>query len=343
MEIKQLEYFLAVSEHGSFSKAAVLLSVAQPVLSRHVRTLEEELGTELFYRNGRGVETTEAGKMLLGHAQAILASAGQIAGEIESLCASPRGRLALGIPPTASSILTLPLVRRIRSTFPRVKLKIQEGYSGHVLEWLSTGRIDVAILYNAPKTSTLLTQPLIEEELYLIGPGDSPEARWDGPISGERLARLPLILPSNPHGLRRLVDSALATIDVEPNVECEIDSFGSSLELVEQGEGYTILPYASVRRQVRAGRLSATSIVEPRVTRQLVLATSMQRPMTAVTRTLARTVADLVRELMSGGVWMPERKPPAELLGRLPEAGCPGLPQQASRVPDSAVQKAEIG
>ena len=71
---------------------------------------------------------------------------------------SPSGKLILGLPPTAGAILSVPLIQRFRETYPRVKLKVQEGYSGHVLEWLSTGRIDVAVLYDAPKTSTLLTQ-----------------------------------------------------------------------------------------------------------------------------------------------------------------------------------------
>lgn len=307
MEIRQLEYFLMVAELGSFSKAAVRLSVAQPVLSRHVRTLEEELGSELFYRNGRGVVETEVGKMLREHAQTILSTAGRITGEIEAMRASPGGRLVLGLPPTASTILALPLVKRIRETFPNVQLKIQEGFSGHVLEWLSTGRVDVAILYDAPRTSTLVTQPLIEEELYLICPPDAPEAKLDRPVTVKELAGLPMVLPSNPHGLRRLVDVQFAKAGIEPDVSCEIDSFASALELVEEGQGYNILPYASVRKLARAGRIAVASIDEPKITRQLVLATSTQRPLTPVTRTLAKVVTDLVKELVTSGVWAPEK------------------------------------
>lgn len=307
MEIRQLEYFLAVAELGSFSKAAVRLSVAQPVLSRHVRTLEEEFGAELFYRNGRGVVETEIGAMVSEHARTIVATAGRIKGDMEAMQASPGGRLVLGLPPTASVILALPLVKRIREAFPNVQLKLQEGYSGHVLEWLSTGRVDVAILYDAPRTSTLVTQPLLEEELDLICPFDAPEARRGHPVSLAEVAELPLILPSSPHGLRRLVEAQFAKAGVEPNVTCEIESFASTLQLIEQGQGYTILPYASVREPVREGKLSVASIASPRLTRHLVLATSTQRPMTKVARTLANTVTDLVKELVSTGVWAPRK------------------------------------
>ena len=305
MEIKQLKYFLAVTELGTFSKAAVVLSVAQPVLSRQIRSLEEELGAELLYRNGRGIVVTEAGKLLVDRARLILGEASAIATDIDALRASPSGKLILGLPPTASAILSVPLIERFRESFPRVKLKVQEGYSGHVLEWLSTGRIDVAVLYDAPKTSTLLTQPLIEEELLLIGPANTPAELREKPIQGVMLGELPLILPSHPHGLRLLVETLLGRIKVIPEVECEIDSLSATLDLVERGIGYGILPYASVIKQVRAGSLVVMQIVEPRMSRQLVLATSTQLPTTNATRSLARTVKELVRDLVAEGTWIP--------------------------------------
>ena len=182
---------------------------------------------------------------------------------------------------------------------------MQEGYSGHVLEWLSTGRIDVAVLYDAPKTSTVLTQPLIEEELLLIGPANTPVSLREKPIQGSMLGELPLILPSHPHGLRVLVETLLGRIKVIPELECEIDSLSATLDLVERGVGYGILPYASVIKQVRAGTLVVMPIVEAGMSRQLVLATSTQLPTTIATRSLARTVKELVRDLVAEGIWMP--------------------------------------
>ncbi len=309
MEIKQLKYFMAVTELGSFSKAAVVLSIAQPVLSRHIRSLEEELNIELLYRNGRGIVVTEAGQILLDRARSILGEASAITSDIDSIRGSPGGKLILGLPPTAGAILSVPLIQRFRETFPRVKLKVQEGYSGHVLEWLSTGRIDVAVLYDAPKTSTLLTQPLIEEELLLIGSASTPASLREKPNPASVLGELPLILPSHPHGLRVLVETILGKIKVIPEVEYEIDSLSATLDLVERDVGYAILPYASVIRRVQSGNLVCMPIVKPRMSRQLVLATSTQRPTTIATRSLARTVKDLVRDLVAEGVWMPHVDP----------------------------------
>lgn len=305
MELKQLKYLLSVSELGSFSKAAVVLSVAQPVLSRQIRSLEEELGVELLYRNGRGIVVSDAGQIVVDHARSIVGAVQSISADIDTLRSEPSGKISIGMPPTAGSVLTAPLIQRFHEEYPRIKLKVQEGYSGHVLEWLSTGRIDVAILYNAPKTSTLLTQPLIEEELLLIGPGRHPDMMLNGPVEGARLAEMPLILPSHPHGLRVLVESLLGPQRVYPNVEYEVDSLSAVVNMVEQGIGYTILPYAAVSGRVESGDLTANSIVEPRMTRHLVLATSTQRPVTNATRTLARMVTQLVRDLVKDSVWVP--------------------------------------
>ena len=100
MELKQLDYFLGVAESGSFSKAAIRLSVAQPILSRQIKLLESELGVELLYRNGRGVVVSEAGKVLETYARSVVGLVEKAQSEIGSLKAEPRGRVAIAMPPS---------------------------------------------------------------------------------------------------------------------------------------------------------------------------------------------------------------------------------------------------
>ena len=306
MELKQLKYFLAVVEHGGFSKAAVVLSVAQPVLSRQIRCLEEELGSDLLYRNGRGIMVTDAGERLVEHARSIVGTEMVIRADIDALRTNPTGKLAIGLPPTVAPVLSAPLITRFRESYPQIKLRVQEGFNGHVLEWLSKGRIDVAVLYNAPQTSTLMTEPLIEEELLLIGPRKTPEALRSGVVTPATLGALPMILPSHPHGIRVLVDAMMNQHHLTPEIECEIDSLSTTLQLVEQGVGYTILPYASVIGRINAGQVVAMRLAGRSLVRQLVLATSTQRPTTLATRSLAKAVTQLVRDLVNEGVWMPK-------------------------------------
>ncbi|MEO8007745.1 MAG: LysR substrate-binding domain-containing protein [Betaproteobacteria bacterium] len=307
MELRQLEYFIAIAETGAFSRAAVRLSVGQPVLSRQMKALEQELGIELYHRTGRGIVLSEAGKILEQHARGVLETTAGARRALSALGSAPAGRVIIGMPPSVGAVLTASLVRQFRAEFPKVSLGVMEGFSGHVLEWLTTGRIDVAVLYNAPRTSALVTEPLLTDELFLLGPVGDPAGAGNGSVAASQLARIPLILPSRPHGLRVLVDDFLSGIGVEPNVQVEIDAMPSTLSLVEGGIGYTILSYSSAHNLIEAGRIRKWSIVEPTMTRSLVVATSTQRPVTKAARALVGFVRKQVDALVEEGRWAPRR------------------------------------
>ena len=307
MELRQLEYFIAIAEAGSFSRAAVRLSIAQPILSRQIKALEQELGAEFYYRTGRGIVLTEAGRLFEQHARGVLETTAGAKRAISALGSVPSGRVVIGMPPSVGAVLTAPIVKLFRAEFPRISLGVMEGFSGHVLEWLTTGRIDVAVLYNAPRSSVLVTEPLLSDELFLLGPANDPARAGSGPIKATRLAELPLILPSRPHGLRVLVDEFLSTIGVTPNVQVEIDAMQSTLSLVESGIGYTVLSYSCVHPLIEVGRIRAWSIVEPSMTRSLVVATATQRPLTKAARALVGFVRKQVDALVAEGRWTPKR------------------------------------
>ncbi|MCW5619588.1 MAG: LysR family transcriptional regulator [Burkholderiales bacterium] len=305
MELRQLEYFIAIAETGAFSRAALRLSVGQPILSRQIRALEQELGTELYYRTGRGIVLTEAGKILEQHARGVLETTAGAKRAIGALGSAPTGKVTIGMPPSVGAVLTAPIVHQFRAQFPRVSLGVMEGFSGHVLEWLTTGRIDVAVLYNAPRVSTLIADALVTDELFLLGPAADPAGVGGEQVVGARLAEIPLILPSRPHGLRVLVDDFLARAGLSPNVQVEIDAMASTLSLVENGIGYTVLSYSCVHPLIEAARIRKWSIVEPTMTRTLVVATSTQRPVTKAARALVGFVRRHVDALVTAGRWNP--------------------------------------
>jgi LysR family nitrogen assimilation transcriptional regulator len=307
MELRQLEYFIAIAETGAFSRAALRLSVGQPILSRQIKALEQELGTELYHRTGRGIVLSEAGKILEQHARGVLETTAGARRAINALGSTPAGRVVIGMPPSVGAVLTASLVHQFRSEFPQVSLGVMEGFSGHVLEWLTTGRIDVAVLYNAPRTRALVSEPLLTDELFLLGPVADPAGAGGAEVAASALARIPLILPSRPHGLRMLVDDFLSSIGVAPNVQVEIDAMPSTLSLVESGIGYTILSYSSAHHLIEAGRIRKWSIVQPTMTRSLVVATSTQRPMTKAARALVGFVRKQVNVLVAEGRWAPKR------------------------------------
>jgi LysR family nitrogen assimilation transcriptional regulator len=309
IEIKQLKLFSAVAEFGSFSRAAVALSIGQPVLSRQIKALEAELGVDLLYRNGRGIVLTEAGKLLDAYAKGILEQVTRATTEIATLRSNPRGTIVIGMPPSVGVVLTAPLVKHFRHDFPMVAMRVVEGFSGHVLEWLFNGKIDVAVLYNAPRMANVLSEPLLCDELFLIGAAEDPCRLPPGSIEAAQLAELPMILPSRPHGLRLVVDHILTDAGITPRIDLEVEAMPSTLKLVEGGVGYTILSYAPVHHLVTEGRMKYWRIRNPALTRELLLATSSQRPTTVAMRALTDCVRKEVKYLKKQGLWEP---PPAQ-------------------------------
>ena len=318
MELDQLKTFLTVAEVGTFSRAAILLATTQPVLSRKIKLLEEELGNELFHRTGRGVVLSEGGKLLEQYARGILDTAANAKAAIQALGASPIGHVTIGMPSSIATVLAVQLAQDFRRAFPNVSLKVMEGYSGHVLEWLTAGRLDVAVLYDTGslKGNTRDTDPILRDELFLIGSPKDHARIGNAPVRVSRLSQIPLVLPSRPHGIRVLVDEAMLKTGGKPNVQLEIDAMHSMLALAESGLGYTILSYSSVKELVAAGRLRIWRIVEPTITRSLVITTKTQRPSTRPVRALTRMFKELIDSHVRDGRWA---SPPAKPVAPAPE------------------------
>lgn len=144
MELRQLETFVAIAAHGSLSRAALALNLAQPSLSRQISVLEEELGQRLLVRTGRGVAQTPAGEVLLVHARSMLETAHRARDALKDLSTNPRGRVTIGLPPRVATGLAVPLIREFRQRFPRAVITLLEGLSLALREQLVARRLDMA-------------------------------------------------------------------------------------------------------------------------------------------------------------------------------------------------------
>lgn len=293
MDLRQLEYFVHVAELGSFTKAAAILDVAQPALSRQVRSLEIELRQTLLYRNGRGVSPTEAGQRLLVHGRGILMQVERARQEVEDVRGAPIGRVVVGVPYSVGRLITAPLVTEFKRAFPQASLSMTEGLTVHLCEWLLSGRIDIALLHDPVPSPELEIIPLREDPLFLVERrGTAPGLRGSVPM--RHLANVPLIIPSRPHPLRMQVETRLANIGKKPRIALEIDAVGAIVDLVDQGLGQAIVTLNALLISRAAPALSARRIISPRMTSVLALATSTERPGT----TLARHTAALIRDFL---------------------------------------------
>jgi LysR family nitrogen assimilation transcriptional regulator len=293
MDLKQLDYFVHVADASSFSKAAQLLSVAQPALSRQIRTLEVELRQTLFLRNGRGVTLTPPGVRLLAHARGILQQVERVRAELDESRNAPVGRVAVGVPPSVSRVLSGPLVAEFRARFPRADMSIAEGLTVHILEWLALGRVDVGIVYNPPASPAVELRAFVEQQLYLIGPKRARPGDRGGNVELRQLPTYPLIIPSRPHTIRMLVDSRLSALGLKAAVALEIDGIRAILDLVQRGHGYAVLPRHALIEAGPGAKLAARPIVQPALRSVMAVATSAQRPLTR----MAQETIDLVQSI----------------------------------------------
>ncbi|WP_416762100.1 LysR substrate-binding domain-containing protein [Roseateles sp. So40a] len=308
MEFRQLRYFVGVCEAGSLLKASTRLHVAQPALGQQIAALEHGLGVKLFDRSSRGMALTEAGRVFLEHARVVLADADRAREAVRATDAEPRGAVSLGLPTTAGLIATVPLLSACRERFPQVTLRIVEGYSGFLREWLQGGRLDLSLLYGDAPDPALSKRLLMEDRLALIStPGDRPVPRK---LTLAALADWPLILPGPDHGLRRIIDEACLKEGVRLNVVAEIEALNSVKRAVEAGLGGTILPLGSAADEIAAGRLRGRDIASAHMVRRVVIATSVTRPATSATNAVMGLVTEVAMEMVKDGRW------PAKWVGK---------------------------
>jgi LysR family nitrogen assimilation transcriptional regulator len=296
MDLLQIRYFLATVSAGSLSRAAVRLGVSQPALSRQVGLLEASLKQSLFYRNGRGVSLTEAGRRFQEVAQDVVQRLSDIRAEFDTDTIDRTGSVTLGLPPSISASMGADLALKFADAFPLAHLRIREAFSAILLEWTDAARVDLAVLYDARSSPSLIATPLLLEKLFLIEP---PASDSSGPVLLSELTALRCVLPGPDNGLRRVVDAACAAEGVRPSILTEVDSVAALKQLVERGVGPTILPFGAVHREIAEGRLRARPFQSPSMRALLVIATPANKPVSALTRATVRFVQEEVERLVS--------------------------------------------
>ncbi|WP_374324187.1 LysR substrate-binding domain-containing protein [Azonexus sp.] len=292
MDLKQLEYFVRVAELGSFTRASILLDIAQPALSRQVRMLELEFEQNLLLRNGRGVVTTDAGKLLLEYGRGILYQVERMREELGRARGALVGHVALGLPPSLLKILAVPIFREFKENFPAAKLAIREGMSTGMHESLVSGRLDVALLYNATPSPDVDLTPLLEEELFLVSP--ETDSRPTTPVAIGELPDYPLIVPSRPNAIRMLIESALANLGLRPSIAFEVDGINAILDLVGEGFGYAILSQTAVANLAGERKFRLRSVQGDGLKAKLSLGMNSHRQITATQRALIELIQRVV-------------------------------------------------
>jgi LysR family nitrogen assimilation transcriptional regulator len=293
MDVKQLKALVTVVETGSVTRAAELLHLVQPAVTRQIHALEHELGVPLFERTHQGMRPTAAGSSLAERARRALMELERARAELSPVPGTVTGLVSVGLLESTAEMLAQPLVAAVLRDHPAIELRLLIAYSGHLQQWLDDGDLDVSLVYNLASTPSLNVRPLVREKLWVVAPaGDclSPQR----PVSLATVAEHPLVLPAPGHALRVLIDRAIAQARVTVEITVQTNSMILQKQLVAGGHGWTILPGAGVAADVARGTLSAAPLMDPEVLRSIAIGTPRSSPVSPA----ARIVADeLIRQI----------------------------------------------
>jgi LysR family nitrogen assimilation transcriptional regulator len=293
LELRQLRYFIQIVEAKSFGKAATVLRLAQPALSHQIRKLEDELGVQLLIRHSGGVLPTEAGETFLEHAKGVLRQIEQARQETTDRSLVVSGKVAVGMAGPVCLAFGARIVREFLQSFPNVSFNLVEGRSTQLEEWLLSGNLDLAVLYEPSLTKQLLHEEIATEEVVLLGPAN--DAALPARLKRiEDLAKFPIILPTHPNTIRTLIDRVASEHGVAIASVIELNSYTTMMRLVAEGMGYSLLPELCVREEASQGRFRICRLPQPLMSHRLVLSSPTDRPLTKAVREIARRLPALL-------------------------------------------------
>lgn len=305
MDIRRLEFFIGIGELGSLSRAALVLRISQPSLSRQMRLLEEEVGVALFQRHRRGMVLTQEGAALHRQLVGPLRQIGLAIQDTRSLAKEASGTVVIGMPSSISYILAGPLAKRVAESAHGIELRIREGIAGHLLNSLDQSEIDIALLYGPEPNWRWEAEELLTEDFMLVGPADS-DLSPDRPIHAKDLWQYPLVLPDTqyqPEAIRTFLKAVRDLSGKEARIIIVADSFHHTKGSVAAGLGYTLLPLSAFQMEAQAHHLRHAPICSPVLRRHVV----MTRHPASLFPRAAERVKDLIREevkrLVTSGAW----------------------------------------
>lgn len=303
MDIRRLQAFARIVDIGSITRASAILHIAQPALSQQIASLEAHFGKELLVRSKRGVVPTEAGKVLYRHCQIILKQVEQAELEIAASGESISGFVSVGVAPLSlGTLVAAQLMKAIRDEYPAIVLHINENVGGGVIsELIMAGKLDIALIYDPGGIPGVSFEPVQTEELYLVSatPIERLE-QGDREITLAEAVEHPLILPSQIHTIRQVIDTALSRMRLKATVKCQTESISILAGGMAEGLGMTILPRSAARAiQRRLPEARFYRIRKPNMKVKMAICVSDQLPFSEPAGVVRARLAQLAQAIVA--------------------------------------------
>ncbi|EBE1547498.1 tricarballylate utilization LysR family transcriptional regulator TcuR [Salmonella enterica subsp. salamae] len=300
MELRQLRYFVRIIETGSMGSAAQDLDIGVSALSQQMSRLENELAIRLLQRTSRGVTPTNAGLAFYSQAQLALRHADDAI--LAAREARLSGHVSVGMAPSTASILGIPFIHAMQENYADVRLHVVESLSGNLERMINTRQIDLAVVFQKDKILRWSARPILEEQLFLIGSHALLAALPDNPITSEQLAGIPLIMPSQGHGLRGRLDAVCQEHTLNVEIVAEIDGLALLMRAVRDGLGATLQPGAAISH-LDNDALRVIGVHNPVLSRPNFLVSLSDDELTPAGLAARVVLTKVMRQLVDAGEW----------------------------------------
>ncbi|EDX7149737.1 tricarballylate utilization LysR family transcriptional regulator TcuR [Salmonella enterica subsp. enterica serovar 4,[5],12:i:-] len=300
MELRQLRYFVRIIETGSMGSAAQDLDIGVSALSQQMSRLENELAIRLLQRTSRGVTPSNAGLAFYSQAQLALRHADDAI--LAAREARLSGHVSVGMAPSTASILGIPFIHAMQENYADVRLHVVESLSGNLERMINTRQIDLAIVFQKDKILRWSARPILEEQLFLIGSHALLAALPDNPITPEQLAGIPLIMPSQGHGLRGRLDAVCQEHALNVEIVAEIDGLALLMRAVRDGLGATLQPGAAISH-LDNDALRVIGVHNPVLSRPNFLVSLSDDELTPAGLAARVVLTKVMRQLVDAGEW----------------------------------------
>ncbi|MER3170581.1 tricarballylate utilization LysR family transcriptional regulator TcuR [Salmonella enterica subsp. enterica serovar Chester] len=300
MELRQLRYFVRIIETGSMGSAAQDLDIGVSALSQQMSRLENELAIRLLQRTSRGVTPTNAGLAFYSQAQLALRHADDAI--LAAREARLSGHVSVGMAPSTASILGIPFIHAMQENYADVRLHVVESLSGNLERMINTRQIDLAVVFQKDKILRWSARPILEEQLFLIGSHALLAALPDTPITPEQLAGIPLIMPSQGHGLRGRLDAVCQEHALNVEIVAEIDGLALLMRAVRDGLGATLQPGAAISH-LDNDALRVIGVHNPVLSRPNFLVSLSDDELTPAGLAARVVLTKIMRQLVDAGEW----------------------------------------
>lgn len=305
MELRQINYFIAVAETTSLTKAAGRLHIAQPALSQNIKNLEEELDTRLFERSRQGMALTDSGVAFLEHARGLIRQVNRAKESVRDLDDNPSGTVSVAMPASVANVLAVPLFQLLKKNYPAIELNLDEGLTGNIRQAFEMGLYDIILGLNEDESDNLSIERLIREDLYFISQYSGRD-RNTAEIDFLDLALYPIIISQVQHSMGQTVMKYAQEQNLDLKIISSNTALHPAIKLIEAGIGHGISPWSAIYEKYEQELICARKIINPCMHRTVSMLSPSNRPRTIATLKVMELIRQTVKLAHSLDEWRGE-------------------------------------